>query len=331
MAPLHLATEAGIGILRAGGSAVDAAITTNAVLAVVVPSSCGIGGDAFWLIWEAATGREYALNGSGRAPASADPAAIRDQGLDSLPLRGPMTITVPGAVRSWGDAHRRFGRLPREQVLAPAIELARDGFPAWDGFISSVETTLRAIDPVVGSAMAHYQYETLHPFHDGIGRIGRLLVVLHLQQLRVLSEATLTVSPWFQGRRAAYDDRLLAVSTNGDWDAFVGFFAQGLEAAAQLTRRQMNALGAVQGALKDVVRASALRADSAHALIDLAIANPTFTVRRVESELSLSYGRANKLVGQLVELGVLSVVDPRSYKRRFYAPSVLDVLAAGGA
>src|SRR6185436_6691858 len=115
VAPHHLATEAGIGILRAGGSAVDAAIATNAVLAVVVPSSCGIGGDAFWLIWEAATGREYALNGSGRAPASADPAAIRDQGLDSLPLRGPRTITVPGAVRSWGDAHRRFGRLPREQ------------------------------------------------------------------------------------------------------------------------------------------------------------------------------------------------------------------------
>ena len=64
----------------------------------------------------------------------------------------------------------------------------------------------------------------------------------------------------------------------------------------------MIALVAVQGALKDVVRTSALRADSAHALIDLAIANPTFTVRRVESELSLSYGRANKLVGQLVEL-----------------------------
>ena len=187
------------------------------------------------------------------------------------------------------------------------------------------------IDPVVASAMVHYQYETLHPFHDGNGRIGRLLVVLHLQQLRVLSEPTLTVSPWFEARRAAYYDRLLAVSTNGDWDAFVGFFAQGLEAAAQLTRRQMIALVAVQGALKDVVRASALRADSAHALIDLAIANPTFTVRRVESELSLSYGRANKLVGQLVELGVLSVVDPRSYKRRFYAPRVLAVLAAGGA
>lgn len=186
------------------------------------------------------------------------------------------------------------------------------------------------IDPVVASAMAHYQYETLHPFHDGNGRIGRLLVVLQLQHLGVLSEPTLTVSPWFEARRAAYYDHLLAVSTDGDWDAFVGFFAQGLEAAAQLTRRQMIALVAVQSDLKEVVRASALRADSAQALVDLAIANPTFTVRRVESELALSYGRANKLVGQLVQLGVLQIVDRHAYKRRFYAPRVLDVLASGG-
>jgi gamma-glutamyltranspeptidase len=169
VAPHHLATEAGLGILRAGGSAVDAAIATNAVLGVVVPSSCGIGGDAFWLIWEAATGREYALNGSGRAPASANPAALRDEGLDALPLRGPLTITVPGAVRSWGDAHRRFGRLSRKQVMAPAIELARDGFPAWAGFVSSVESTLRAVEPVVGSGSGFEQVFRPHgrPWRPG--------------------------------------------------------------------------------------------------------------------------------------------------------------------
>jgi gamma-glutamyltranspeptidase/glutathione hydrolase len=150
VAPHHLATEAGIAILRAGGTAVDAAIATNAVLAVVVPYSCGIGGDAFWLIWDAATRREYGLNGSGRAPASADAAALREQGIETLPLRGPLTITVPGAVRSWGDAHRRFGRLSREEILAPAIELAREGFPAWDGFIDSLERTLTLVEPVVG-------------------------------------------------------------------------------------------------------------------------------------------------------------------------------------
>jgi gamma-glutamyltranspeptidase/glutathione hydrolase len=174
VAPHHLATEAGLGILRAGGSAVDAAIATNAVLAVVVPSSCGIGGDAFWLIWDQATSRLDALNGSGRAPASADAAALRDGGLERLPLRGPMTITVPGAVRSWGDAHRRFGRLPRDQVLAPAIELARDGFPAWTGFISGVESTLRAIEPVLGGGSGFEQVFRPHGRRWRPGEIVRL-------------------------------------------------------------------------------------------------------------------------------------------------------------
>ena len=105
VAPHHLATAAGLAILRAGGHAVDAAIATNAVLGVVLPSGCGIGGDAFWLIWDARSRHQTALNGSGRAPGAADPAALRASGLTTLPYRGPLAISVPGAVRSWRDAH----------------------------------------------------------------------------------------------------------------------------------------------------------------------------------------------------------------------------------
>lgn len=187
------------------------------------------------------------------------------------------------------------------------------------------------IDPVVAAAMSHYQLETLHPFRDGNGRLGRLLIVLHLHATGVLTEPTLTVSPWFEARRSDYYDRLLRVSTDGAWDDFVHFFAVGLRESANSTRRQMLELVAVQGELKNVVRASALRADSAHALVDFAVANPSFTVRNVEAALQVSYGRANKLIGQLMELGVLDVVNADAYKRRFFAPRVLDVLTAGGA
>jgi gamma-glutamyltranspeptidase/glutathione hydrolase len=139
VAPHHLAAEAGLGVLRAGGTAVDAAIATNAAIATVMPSSCGIGGDAFWLIWDAAARRLFALNGSGRSAAAADAAALRARGLREIPARGGLAITVPGAVRSWGDAHARFGRLSRAEVLAPAIALAADGYPAWDGLIDAIE------------------------------------------------------------------------------------------------------------------------------------------------------------------------------------------------
>jgi gamma-glutamyltranspeptidase len=151
VAPHHLATAAGSAVLHAGGTAVDAAIATNAALGVVMPNGCGIGGDAFWLIWDQASGRQLALNGSGRAPAGASAAALRKAGLATIPLRGPHSISVPGAVRSWGEAHRRFGRLSRDAILAPAIELARDGFPAWDGFIDAVEATAPIVSGALGA------------------------------------------------------------------------------------------------------------------------------------------------------------------------------------
>lgn len=156
VAPHHLATAAGLGVLRAGGHAVDAAIATNAVLAVVDGNACGIGGDAFWLIWDEGRGQQLALNGSGRSGAGADAEALRLRGLDRLPLRGGLAVTVPGAVRSWGDAHERFGRLSRGKVLTPAIELARDGFPAWDGFIEAVEVSTPRFAEALGSDAAWF-------------------------------------------------------------------------------------------------------------------------------------------------------------------------------
>ena len=123
----------------------DAAIATNAVLAVVMPQACGLGGDAFWLIWDERSKRQTALNGSGRAPAGADAAALRRSGLERLPLRGPLSVTVPGAVGSWADAHEAYGRLSPGQVLRPAIDLARDGFLVDEGFAAAVERTTRIL------------------------------------------------------------------------------------------------------------------------------------------------------------------------------------------
>jgi gamma-glutamyltranspeptidase len=172
VAPHHLATAAGLEILAAGGSAVDAAIATNAVLGVVMPSGCGIGGDAFWLIWEAGSGRQHALNGSGRAAAAADPAQLRAQGLTMLPLRGGQSISVPGAVRSWGDAHARFGRLSRAEVLGPAIDLAERGFPASDGLIRAIERTAEVIHDEIGP---HGGFEQVYRPEGRAWRPGELV------------------------------------------------------------------------------------------------------------------------------------------------------------
>jgi Fic family protein len=185
----------------------------------------------------------------------------------------------------------------------------------------------RSIDPVVAAAMAHYHFETLHPFNDGNGRIGRLLIVLQLYAAHVLSEPTLTVSPWFEARREEYYDALLGVSTDSRWDDWVGLFATGIEASAASTRDQMLSLVQVQTSLRERVRASSLRAGSAHAAVDFAVGHPSFTVRDLQDALGLTYGRTNKLVEQLIEIDVLEPLAPfDTYNRRFHAPAVLEVL-----
>ena len=145
--PHSLASAAGVDVLRAGGSAIDAAIAASAVLAVVYPHMTSLGGDAFWLIHEGKTGKVKYLNGGGRAAASAQLAWFAARGLTEIPLRGivPATLTVPGAVASWIEAHRVYGRLPLARSLASAIDYARDGFPITErlaGFINMKQAEL---------------------------------------------------------------------------------------------------------------------------------------------------------------------------------------------
>jgi len=124
-----LASAAGAAVLRNGGNAVDAAITMAAVLAVVRPHMNGVGGDNFMLIRDARTNRVYALNGSGRAGARATPEFFVSRKLTQVPGAGIMSVSVPGAVRAWEDALKRFGTISLSAALQPAIAYAERGFP----------------------------------------------------------------------------------------------------------------------------------------------------------------------------------------------------------
>jgi gamma-glutamyltranspeptidase/glutathione hydrolase len=127
----RLAAAAGVDVLRAGGNAVDAAIATNAVLTVTTQHMCGLGGDLFALVSVPGAAAPLALNASGRAGSGADPARLRGAGHRAVPMHGDIAaVPVPGCVDGWVALSARLGRLPLASVLAPAEELARDGFPA---------------------------------------------------------------------------------------------------------------------------------------------------------------------------------------------------------
>ena len=124
-----LATAAGLSILAAGGNAADAAVATAAALNVTEPTSTGIGGDMFALYYDAHTKQITALNGSGRAPSALSLERLQKENIKELPPFHPYTITVPGACAGWFDLIEKHGTLPMQPILAPAINLAENGFP----------------------------------------------------------------------------------------------------------------------------------------------------------------------------------------------------------
>ena len=124
-----LAVEAGVSILKKGGTAIDAAIATALTLGVVEPVSTGIGGDAFLLYHSAADGRIYGINGSGRCPRRLTLDELQRRGIKGIPSTGLASVTVPGAIDAFVEAQRRHGKLTFAEVLEPAIHYASEGFP----------------------------------------------------------------------------------------------------------------------------------------------------------------------------------------------------------
>ncbi|MDP3358456.1 MAG: gamma-glutamyltransferase [Lutibacter sp.] len=124
-----LATQIGLDILKQGGSAIDAAISANAALGLMEPTGSGIGGDLFAIVWDAKTQQLYGLNASGRSPEKLTLQYFKDNGYKKIPSLGPLPVSVPGCVDGWFELHKKFGKLPMDQILAPAIKYANEGFP----------------------------------------------------------------------------------------------------------------------------------------------------------------------------------------------------------
>lgn len=179
-------------------------------------------------------------------------------------------------------------------------------------------------DPVVAAAMAHYQFETLHPFNDGNGRIGRLLIVLQLIRSGVLQEPLLTVSPWFEARRDSYQEALAEVSATGDWDRWVTFFANGIESSADDTAARLRGLLDVQTSYRRQLQEANVRG-LARDIAEILIRDPYVTIPFLVRSTGKTYQAVSNAVTRLQEVNVLEPV-PGVSPKMFRAPEVLNIM-----
>lgn len=181
-----------------------------------------------------------------------------------------------------------------------------------------------SLRPVIAMAMAHYQFECIHPFNDGNGRIGRLIVALSMCRTGLLAQPFVYVSGYFEAHREEYYRLLLAVSTEGDWAAWVRFF---LKAVASQSRDAIDRIRRLQEMRKRYREALVHQNVPARAtrLVDWLMMRPVVHVASVAQRLDISKPTARSYITRLVEIGALREL-PSSYRQRWIAPEVISII-----
>ncbi|WP_336249171.1 Fic family protein [Stomatohabitans albus] len=233
----------------------------------------------------------------------------------------------------------QVGRTRTEQVFigtkGHSIEQARfipmppghDLEIALRDLIDYINKPQHSVDPIVAIAMAHYQFETLHPFIDGNGRLGRLLILLQLVILGQLSDPVLSISSWLEHNRNAYYGRLLRVSTHGSWNIWIRFMAKVIYHASAQTLDLIKEISSLNEHLHTQVRESNLKAETAHQVVDMAFEQLNFDSADIQEKCNVSNQRANQILKDLSQLGIIQVQDPSMRKnKRYTCPQITETL-----
>ena len=247
---------------------------------------------------------------------------IRDlHGILFAGVRGDTPET--GSVRSIPVLIGPPGARPAESHFIPPppdrLEKLLDQWEAWN---YSEDT----IPIVVRTAASHYQFETIHPFRDGNGRLGRLIAVLLLIDRGPLSSHLLSLSPFLEARKAEYGERLREVSASADWDQWITFFATGVATQARVARRRVEQLLHWREETIEQIREHRLKG-LVVTIAESLIGFPVLTVGSAAEQFGVTYRSANRAISRLQEIGVVAEVTGRDYGRMFVAQGVLTLIS----
>jgi len=217
---------------------------------------------------------------------------------------------------------RELGIEESRFVPVPEGEMLEAGLSDWEKWINARDDDMAL---VVKAAVGHYQFETLHPFTDGNGRLGRLIVVLQMIEAETLAYPILNLSPWFKPRKELYKNLLLDVSATGEYDPWVRFFSTAVEAQAQDMVERIEQLLTVREDLLRIARENKIRGfavDIIEDLIGYSSITPTSTAKRHD----VQYKTANDAFKRLEAQGILQEITGASYGRIYICPRVTEIV-----
>lgn len=235
--------------------------------------------------------------------------ALRDAG-------GLRDRTVLIGARGGGFDDARFIPGPHGVVL-------QEGVDAWLEWVNDPP----ALPAVVIAAMAHYQFETLHPFSDGNGRLGRLLAAVHLVRSGTLRDPVLVLSPWLEARRDGYQNELFELSRTGEWEPWVAFFSRAVRASAEDTTRRIDRLFELNEAWRSL--AEAIPGHAGANIVDVLFEQPIVTAPGIAERIDISLATARAAMNALVDAGVLAIREParRGRTQVYYADGVIEAVS----
>ena len=259
------------------------------------------------------------------------------EALSRLPLSQRLIRSIHGVLMEGvrgGETHRTPGEFRRSQnwvggptpqtatYVPPPVPQMRDALNQYESFLH----TDSSIPPLIQVALAHAQFETIHPFLDGNGRMGRLLITFQLAAQGILREPILYLSIFFKRNRRAYYDRLQAVRDDGDWEGWVSFFLQGVvEVATDASETVSRVITLRDGLREQLTRDFGRRSGNAIQVLDNLFTYPLISVRDAVEITGLSQPAANRLVNDLAEAGILRESTGRKRDRLFRFDSYLDL------
>lgn len=228
---------------------------------------------------------------------------------------------TPGEFRRTQNWIGRPGdTLAQASYVPPPPDSLGAHLSAWEKFLHD-----RMLPPLIHVALVHYQFEAIHPFLDGNGRVGRLLITLELCERGVLPAPLLYLSAFFEATREDYYDGLRGISEKGDWLSWLQYFLNGVARQAEDAVSRAERINALLARWRSELAGEA-RAKVAFRMLDMLSGNPFVTPRGAEKDLGLAYNTAMRAIGQLEKRGILKEVSGAKRARVYCARTLLDIL-----